>query len=160
MNKYKKEQGILCIEYWRKKGYSEKEGKEKIAKMQSERGKKGVWKKPIVNKKYIESLGKDCNKFFRERSVWCVEYWLKRGYSKNEAEKKVSEYQTNLAKRNASKSKSEHRKNSVRCIEHWLEKGYSENEAKEKVAEIQSTFSLKKCIKKYGRKGKKNGKIA
>ena len=35
---------------------------------------------------------------------------------------------TELAKRNASKSKSEHRKNSVRCIEHWLEKGYSEKD--------------------------------
>ena len=150
ISKYKKERSNFCIEYWLKKGYSEKEGKEIISKMQSERSKKAVGKRPIVNKKYIEALGKDCNKFFRERSVWCVEYWLKRGYSKNDAEKKVSEYQTELAKRNASKSKSERRKNSVRCIEHWLEKGYSEKDAKEKVAEMQSTFSLKKCIKKYG----------
>jgi len=150
INEYMKERNKLCIEYWLKKGYSKNEGKEIISKMQSERGKKAAGKVPIVNKKYIESLGKDCNKFFKERSIWCVEYWLKRGYSKNDAKKKVSEYQTELAKRNASKSKSERRKNSVRCIEHWIEKGYSENDAKEKVAEIQSTFSLKKCIKKYG----------
>lgn len=150
IDKHIKENNKLCIEYWLKKGYSENEGKEKISTIQSERGKKVAGKNKIVNKKYIESLGLDCNKFFKERSIWCVEYWLKKGYSENDAKNKISKYQTELGKRNASKSKSDHKKNSVRCIEYWLKKGYSENDAKEKVAKIQRTFTIEKCIEKYG----------
>ncbi len=150
INKHIKENNKLCIEYWLKKGYSENEGKEKISTIQSERGKKVACKNKIVNKEYIESLGLDCNKFFKERSIWCVEYWLKKGYSENDAKNKISKYQTELGKRNASKSKSDHKKNSVRCIEYWLKKGYSENDAKEKVAKIQRTFTIEKCIEKYG----------
>ena len=51
------------------------------------------------------------------------EYWLKLGYTDDQAKEKVSEVQSN---------------NSTRHPNHWLKLGYTEDQAKEKVSEVQS----------------------
>ena len=155
IEKFIRGNSCTCIEYWLKRGFDEKTAKEKISEKQSSIGKLNKGKTKIIDKSYIESLGIDSEKFFKERSIFCVEYWIKRGYSEQEAKKIISEKQSKLAKKNIARGKDELRKSSVRCVEHWLKMGFDEKTAKEKVAEIQRTFTLDKCIKKYGEdKGK------
>lgn len=56
----------------------------------------------------------------------------------------------------AAKYKKEHPETNTCRIEYYLAKGYDEKEAKALLKERQSTFTLKKCIKKYGKlEGKK-----
>lgn len=61
-----------------------------------------------------------------------IEYWLNKGYTKNEAKIKIEEY------------KKEKRKDKPICLDYWLNKGYTESQAKQKVSEVQSKNSNKR----------------
>ena len=52
-----------------------------------------------------------------------IDFWIRNGYSPEEAKEQVSK---------------EQRRRSQRCIECWLERGYSEEESREKVSNFQS----------------------
>ena len=84
-------------------------------------------------------------------SVRVNDFWTFRGYTFEEANLKVSKYQTtasNIRKEKASIL--DYREASVRCIEYYLKRGYTFEEGSKKIEDIQNTFSLQKCIHKYG----------
>jgi len=91
--------------------------------------------------------------FFKEKSINCVEFWFKRGYSQEEAERKVEKV-FDIIHEKTSKKRKEHPElyTDVNCtqIKYWIKKGHTNEEAKEKVSQRQSTFSLKICIDKHG----------
>ena len=126
----------LCVEYWTSRGYTEDEA----IKLISEQQKKSS--ACVVNRSSIKK-GEIDDIFFREKSCFCIEYWVKRGYTEDEGKNKISELQSKLNKRVL-------KRKSPKTIDYWVNNGFSENEAREKISEIQSTFSLEKCIEKYG----------
>ena len=132
----------LCIEYWIKQGYSENEAVEKIKKIQSHNSSK-VKNRYKQTRENIIASGIDPDTFYREKSVLCQEFWLKRGYSEEEA----SYHITQIQKQNSKKVQN-HISN--KTVAYWTEKGLTEDEAKNKISQLQSTFSLKLCIEKYG----------
>ena len=140
------ESRIINIEYWLKRGYTEKEAIQKISEIQRSNSsfltpdKRFRVSKKIMTNKLGEN---ECEVFFKERSQLCVEYWLKRGYTENEAAQKISEIQHTNAKKVKNHGVTKH-------IEYWINKGYCEEEAIEKLAESQRTFTKEKNIEKYG----------
>ena len=88
---------------------------------------------------------------FRESSSFCVEYWIKQGYSVHEAKTKIS----NVQKLNSDKYHNKMKSNNLpycngKQIQYYLNKGYSLEISKKLLKDSQSTFSLEKCIMKYG----------
>lgn len=84
------------------------------------------------------------------------EFWISRGYSMEDAIKKVSELQSNNNKKYINKySKEERKKFQNTCIEYYLNNGNSLEESEKLLSERQSTFSHKKCIERYGVNGEK-----
>jgi hypothetical protein len=83
---------------------------------------------------------------FRKSSKY---FWIKKGYTEDEAIKKVLEHQQILSQKSKSKNtgRKDWRNNQVG---YWVKKGLTTQDAINKVKERQSTFSLKKCIEKYG----------
>lgn len=143
----------LCKEYWITRGYTEEEAKIKISEEQSKRSK-NITKKYLLergkrwSKKYLLEQGKseeEINLFIRQKSHFCQEYWIKRGYTEEEAINKIKEIQS----KNSKKS-SHDRKTIILCKEYWINKGYTEEEAILKIRDRQKTFSKEKCINKYG----------
>ena len=140
------------VYYWIDRGYSMEEAKKIIHERQSKASKQIKGQRGLSREGFEEKYGKNIKSFFRKRSIWCVEYWLEKGYTEEEAKKKVSEFQTKMNERRVLKysNKELAKKINPRCVEYWLEKGYTEEEAKKTISELQRTFSLEKCIKKYG----------
>ena len=137
---------ILNIQYWINKGYTEEEAKQEISKKQQYNTSFLTPDKRVrINKDFIiNKFGIDeCDKFFKERSVVCVEYWVKRGFTEEYAFKKIHEIQSKNAKLVKTHGV-------AKRIDYWINNGYSEEEAKEKLSESQRTFSKEKCIEKYG----------
>ncbi|MFW6009078.1 MAG: hypothetical protein ACOCP8_07435, partial [archaeon] len=104
-------------------------------------------------KKTIKKNVENNPNFNRKRSHQCIEYWLKRGYSKKQSKYKIQEVLENMH----TKTWDKRRKNpelykdvNTTQIGYWLKKGYSEDESKNKIKERQRTFTLDKCIEKYG----------
>lgn len=126
----------LCIEYWTSKGYTEDEAVNLISERQKKTSACAIHRRS-VKKGEVDDI------FFREKSHFCIEYWIKKGYSEDEGKNKIRELQSKLSKRNTNY-------NSPTMISYWLNKGFTETEAKKKISELQSTFTLSKCIEKYG----------
>lgn len=145
-NKLLKEHSCLNISFYLKRGYTEQEAREKISKIQKNNSSKVKNHKTLTKNELIKR-GIDANKFMREKSYFCIEYWLKRGYTEQEAKQNISKIQS----ANSNKiSKLGRRQASVRCIEYWLKRGYTEQEAKQLIKKCQTTFSKEICIQKYG----------
>lgn len=143
--KRNKIKNIRCIEYWLNNGYSEEEGKKKISEIQKKSSSKSKPPKLPTKKELTDKFGKEyADKFFKEKSKWSIEYWLKRGYDEKYAKEEIKKLQSNNSKK---------RKKYVttKTIDYWLEKGYTEEEAKKNISESQKTFSLEKCITKFGK---------
>jgi hypothetical protein len=91
--------------------------------------------------------------FFKEKSIQCIEYWLKKGYSKENAEIEVKNSFDNIHKKTWKKRRENpelYKDVNTAQIEYWLKSGYSQEEAEKKLKERQTTFTLEKCIQKYG----------
>nr|DAJ42517.1 MAG TPA: very short patch repair protein [Caudoviricetes sp.] len=80
-----------------------------------------------------------------------IDFWLRKGYSEEDAKRLIKEHQHYASLFSAKKIKgsSEY---TCRSLSYWLRKGYSEEDAKKELKRVQGTFSLEKCIKKYGEK--------
>lgn len=79
-----------------------------------------------------------------------IHFWVKKGFSLEEAELKRKEFQTSQSQKSAVKRKTQD-DILTNQIMYWVKrKGYSEEEAKKIVSERQKTFSKNKCIQKYG----------
>lgn len=94
----------------------------------------------------------------KKRNILCVDYYLNKGYSEEDAIKIISEEQAKRSKM----SKKEHvkinkeyitkkygeeyakqwaKKRSRFCVEYWLERGYNEEDAIKEISRIQSEFA-------------------
>lgn len=114
----------------------------------------------VENKRQLEMRISTQKKLRNEDPLWdkkrsrnCLEFWLNKGFSKEESEIKVKEVMDEIHKKTSIKLKSNPEKYAAKYptkIEYYIEKGFSEEEAKEKISEIQNRFSLKKCIEKFG----------
>ena len=98
-------------------------------------------------------LRKDDPLWDKKRSRNCIEFWMEKGYLKEESELKVKEVMSEIHEKTFSKFKDSPNKYAYKQptrIEYYLKKGYSKEEAKKELSKRQSTFSLQKCIEKYG----------
>lgn len=94
--------------------------------------------------------------YLHENSSWHIKFWLKKGYSQEEAEIKLKEHHNKNG--NALKNKllrddifkEEFKNKCTTSLRYWIDQGFSKEKAKDKLKERQNTFSLEKCIEKYG----------
>lgn len=89
------------------------------------------------------------------------EFWIKRGYSAEDAEIKAKEKMQMMrdSYKNALEENPEkYVATSNTHIEFYLAKGMTQKEAETALKERQATFTLEKCIKKYGEEGTKRWK--
>lgn len=88
---------------------------------------------------------------FRENSTFCVEHWIKQGYTLIESKKIISDIQTLNSRKYHDKMKAN---DTPYCngkqLQYYLNKGHSLEVSKRLLSESQSTFSLQKCLIKYG----------
>jgi len=92
----------------------------------------------------------------KENSNWTKEFWIKKGYSEEDAVLKIAEKQTLNNKQHLDKLKNnpKYRKNwsdkQSNTLQYWKDKGYNDIEAHTRLRERQTTFSLDICIEKHG----------
>ena len=106
----------------------------------------------------IKKLRNDIKNFFFNKTILNSKYWTSRGWTEQEALKKISDEQKKRSLISSAKSKQMKEKNyddwckkQNTYLEFYLNKGYSEKESKQKLSERQRTFSKKICIDKYGK---------
>jgi len=106
-----------------------------------------------VKKAFSEKIKKDplC---WNKSSIYCKEYWINKGYSKEDsiqlANDKITKNREKLQK--ILKDDPSYMKNKLNTsLDYWLKKtNGNEEEAKKLLSERQTTFNLEKCIEKYG----------
>lgn len=85
-----------------------------------------------------------------------IDFWMNRGYSKEESKEIISKIQIkNTLKRSEKIAKIKSSGDDFKYMfnvfkEYYQKKGYSEEESKKMLSQRQRTFSLEKCILKYG----------
>lgn len=115
------------------------------------------WRKLFSTRtnRHLEKTGKDKDTFHKQNSQFTVDFWLKKGFSEEEAKEKISKTQSMLSCRIAKEDRSKYSrfsqdyfkydglskeekveiiskiqvKNSPRCLEYWLQKGFLTEEA-------------------------------
>lgn len=146
----------LCNEYWISKGFSLDEAIKKISDNQK-KANKLVKNRVKINKEFIKKKNNlndnEVKKFFLDRSVLSVNYYLNKGLTINEAELIISKKQSEInqkglktKKLNPNKYNLTNKKNKS----YWINNGYSEEDAIKIISENQKTFSLQICKEKYG----------
>lgn len=78
----------------------------------------------------FENIKKEKASYFPSKTS----FWIKKGFSKDDAIQKVKEYQSNASKKC---TPDKQRKKSIRCAEYWLERGYNEEDAIKMVSSVQ-----------------------
>lgn len=89
----------------------------------------------------------------KKRSRNCIEFWINKGLTKEEAELEVKNVMIDIHEKTSIKLKSNPEKYASKYptkIEYYIQRGFSEKEAKQKISQIQNRFSRKICIEKYG----------
>ncbi len=104
--------------------------------------------------KSFSEIRKSNPNFDKERNQLCKEYWIKRGFSEEEARTKMSEIRKDIVTKSSKTIRDNPEKYASKFptkIEYYTSRGYSEEEGKKIISEIQNRFSLEKCISKYGK---------
>lgn len=160
---YKPAVSNLMIIYWTRRGYTEEEARDRISKAQKELSSKNTvftfskkednpnCKEFYLKRGYsdpveISSLMEERK---RKNSSRCVEFWIEKGLTKEEAEKEISRIQDKSACENYQRAMKENNRTWTQK-QYWIDKGYSDEEAEEKLSDSQSTFSLEKCVESLG----------
>lgn len=114
----------------------------------------------IENSRQLEERLKTQNKLRKQDSLWdkrrsrnCIEFWIKKGLTEEEAKIEVKRVMSDIHNKTSLKLKANPKKYASKYptkVEYYLSRGYSKEEAKIKISEIQNRFSLKSCIEKYG----------
>lgn len=111
----------------------------------------------LNNKNKNKQISNNLTKLqLKENSNRTKEYWIKRGFTENEAIENISNIQKKNALYHVDKLKTddiykeEWTNKQTLSLQYWINKGYNKEEAKQKLKERQQTFSLQKCIDKYG----------
>lgn len=159
IQQYQKETSQFKTLFWTRRGYTEYEAKDIISTIQSKNSKKVNPKRKDQNPMCIEYYIKKglsqqealikVEEMKGNTSSSRLDFWINKGYTKQEAIERVSELQSKRASEYWSSPESENRLTQTQ-FNYWAEQGFSEQEAKRKVSEIQSTFSKEICIQKYG----------
>lgn len=106
-----------------------------------------------INYKHFKAHG-FIKKFINVKSHWNIDYWIARGYSKQEAEDNINSLQvSNSIKMLKDKEQNPEKYKGVynTQIEYWIDKCDGDVERAERLLnERQTTFSLDICISKYG----------
>lgn len=106
------------------------------------KSKRGGVTSSIMSVKYWEALGWNNldeikNKISLEqkrRSPRCIEYYLTRGYTKEDGEKEITKIQKEVTKKRYTKyTKQEISEQSVWSFGYWIKLGYTEDEARQKI---------------------------
>ncbi|MCP4762916.1 MAG: hypothetical protein GY870_14145 [archaeon] len=141
--------GKSAKSYWIARGWSEKKTEEKRIKIK--RGKSPMTVDFWIEKGLSES---DAEKKIKSQRKFNVEYWIERGHSKESAISEVSKFQKGLSdKFQEKRSKNPENYHDIfpSQVDYWInKKGYTIDVAKEKVKESQTQFSKEICIEKYG----------
>lgn len=88
---------------------------------------------------------------FRETSNLCIEYWVNKGYSLDDAVQEISNRQSLNSKKYHDRMKdNDCSYSNGKQLQYYLDKGHSLIVSKELLRESQRTFSLEKCLMKYG----------
>lgn len=152
------ENGKPTQKYWLARGWNEGEAyvnsQKYVQKNKVSPYSKEFWLSRINPKTGINYTVEEADFERNSRRPIRPEYWIKKGYSPQEAQKIADEKKT---QNNKSGSKTRLKKGifeytSKRCIEYWTSRGSTVEEAKEKISKLQETFSLRICIEKYGKK--------
>ena len=174
----RKVNSTVCIEYWMVRyGYTEQEAIDKVSLKQKERCKnsKYYWiKHGFTEQEAIERANENNNykqiqaqrnnprcknnqlgisdaereKIAKETSARCIEYYLKKGFSKSESHKLLVQYQSKLGKKQK-KGTMEYYKTRIWRPEYWIEKGYQELEAIDIIKKM-NTRDVEYYVNKYG----------
>lgn len=107
--------------------------------MKTEKYKK-IFSEKFKGDKNPNHKSKTTEEYRKSLSPFSIHFYLKKGYSKDEA----------IKLRDEAVIKSNEDKLIPTQLEYWLRKGLSKEDAMEKLSERQSTFTLEKCIDKYG----------
>ena len=161
--KYGRVKSVVSEEYWTSRGHSVDIAKQRIKNAQKDRAstnspyyyiKRGYSVDEAETLAKTEQLrrGAKANESLsklqrRQNSVLCNEYWMLKGYSKEDSKIKVAEYQRANGKQAIGKIPVVSRNTR---IEYWVNKGYSVEDAELLLRNRQATFSYKKCIEQYG----------
>lgn len=132
--------------FWLNKGLSEEDAIKKVFDIQSNNSKKFKGKKTGKSKYKLREKG------YTEAQIreTCLapsnyEFWIKKGYTKQDAELIISKNNTYAAKQ------VDFEKRLLPSnIEYWINKGFSEKESILNVKKHQTTFSKEICIEKHG----------
>lgn len=101
---------------------------------------------PDTGKIFTEDEAKIHVSSFRKMSK---HYWIKRGYSEEDAIAKVLEIQSMLGNKASEKNRGRIDMRPTQK-EYWIKRGFSEEKSIEIIKDKQKTFTLEKCIEKYG----------
>ena len=146
----------LSPEYYLKQGYTEEEAKSKISKIQKENSKnRDHSNNKGKNKEYLKTFGYSEEEIERicNVGVYTINYYLKQGYTEEEAKSKISKIQKENSKKKTIKIKSNpdvFKNTYPNQIGYWTSQGYSEEESTKRVSDYQRRFSLSLCLEKYG----------
>jgi hypothetical protein len=139
-------------EYWLLKGFSYEESLKKSNEVKNEI--KGIKVYSFEHfKKTTDMTDDEIRYYVNSRTRYRTEYWVKNGYSEEEAIDMIKKLQYDNSKKAITLRKQFPENYSAITetqIGYWLKKGYNEEEALLKLSERQKTFSLQKCIEKYG----------
>lgn len=149
------------VKFWTDRGLSQGEAIEKIKGIQSSNSRRVPDNVRRVSslrcldhyiaKGYSEDEAIELRKLHqRTSSKRCVEYWISRGLSHEEALQSVSDYQRINAREYQKQPEELRRSRNRLCAEYWKEKGLNETEIKKRLKDNGLTFSLDLCISKYG----------
>lgn len=108
----------------------------------------------LLSKKGLERVKREGKLKQRERSRYCIEYWVKKGYTKEEAKTTISKIQSNNSIKYHSSiiDKEHYKKINPICVEYWIDKGYDIDTANKKRQEIlnKCNVSLPFMINRHG----------
>ena len=118
--------------------------------------------------RYLAITTKEQRPIDRTTKTLCVEYWINKGHSEQEAKEIISHMQTQYSSQVKNRKKINRtfyeekygkekadailRQRSQLCVEYWIEKGFNEEEAKEKISQLQKKYGdigAKKFTRKY-----------
>ena len=145
-----------AVRYWTIRGWTTDEAYVK-AKDNKQKNRKSVYSREF----WLEKINPNTTVFYtieeadferNSRRPIRKEYWIKKGYTEDDAIRlSVSTKTQNNKKGALGSAKTELRKvTSKRCSEYYTARGFTYDEAKDIVSDGQRYFSKDICIKKYG----------
>lgn len=160
IQKYQTQTSQFKTLFWTRRGYTLQEAKDKISEIQSKNSKKVKPKRkdqnPMCEEYYIKKgFSKEdseikVQEMINKTSNLREQFWVNKGFTEQEAKTKISEIQKDNSKKLWENEENVKKWKIPTMVKYWTDKGFSEQEAKIKISKRQSTFSREKCIKTHG----------